>query len=262
MVTEEETLPIETKKFQIASDLHIEYKNNDIPNPLNFITPSAEYLILAGDIGSFYKVNQLKNFLILLCKHFKMVFYIPGNQEFYTSREYKPTHISMLLRKMYEIENSINNLFVLNQNSIIIDDLCITGCTLWSKPEIEIPKYIVRIHGITNQIYEDLHNKDLEYVKKMINYCQNNSLKLVVVTHYCPTAKVLKDCYKKDKLISLYVTPLDYLLQSSKVHTWICGHIHKNFDFITEGGTRVVSNQKGKLRDNITDFSKEFLVEI
>ena len=96
----------------------------------------------------------------------------------------------------------------------------------------------------------------------MINYCENNCLKLVVVTHYCPTLKVLKNFHKKDKLISLYVTPLDYLLESSKVHTWICGHIHKNFDFITEGGTRVVSNQKGKPRDNITDFYKDFLVEI
>ena len=48
---------------QIASDLHIEYKNNNIPNPLDFITPSADILILAGDIGSFYKIQQLTEFL-------------------------------------------------------------------------------------------------------------------------------------------------------------------------------------------------------
>ena len=50
-------------KIQIASDLHIEYRSNIIPNPLDLITPSAEILILAGDIGSSYKYNQL-NFLI------------------------------------------------------------------------------------------------------------------------------------------------------------------------------------------------------
>lgn len=262
MVTEEEILPIETKKFQIASDLHIEYKNNDIPNPLDYITPSADYLILAGDIGSFYKVNQLKGFLTPLCRHFKMVFYIPGNQEYYMFKEYKPVRMNTLLKKMYEIENSINNLFVLNQNSIIIDDICITGCTLWSKPEIEIPKYIVRVNGINNQVYEQLHKDDLEYLKKMINYCETNNLKLLVVTHHCPTHKVVKNFHKKDKLISLYVTSLDYLLTTKQIHTWICGHIHKNFDFKTEGGTRVVSNQLGKAKDNITDFSKHFVIEI
>ena len=104
-----------------------------------------------------------------------------------------------------------------------------------------------------------------EYIKNMIDYCQNNNLKLVVVTHHCPTYEVLKynnSRKNNDKFISLYVTDLDYLLQSSKIHTWICGHIHKNFDFITKGGTRIVGNQKGKPRDNISDFSKNCLVKI
>lgn len=60
-------------KFQIVSDLHIEYKNTDVPDPLSLITPSAEILILAGDIGSFYQYDQLKKFLSKLCPHFKIV---------------------------------------------------------------------------------------------------------------------------------------------------------------------------------------------
>ena len=38
---------------QIASDLHIEYKNNNIPNPLDFITPSADILILLSFYAHF-----------------------------------------------------------------------------------------------------------------------------------------------------------------------------------------------------------------
>ena len=248
--------------FQIASDLHIEYKNNDVPDPLTFITPISDYLILAGDIGSFYKINQLKKFLSELCKHFIKVFYIPGNHEFYTFNEYKPVPINNLLYRMYELENSINNLFILNRASIIIDDICITGCTLWSKLEIEIPKYIVRINGITNKIYEENHKNDLQYIEKMIQYSQNNNLKLLVITHHCPTYKVLDNIKKKDKIISLYVSNLDNLLTSEKVNTWVCGHIHKNFDFYTENGTRIVGNQKGKLKDKITDFCKNFIITI
>jgi UDP-2,3-diacylglucosamine pyrophosphatase LpxH len=248
--------------FQIASDLHIEYKNNDVPNPLDYITPSSDNLILAGDIGSFYKINQLKEFLIKLCKNFKMVFYIPGNQEYYTFNEFKPMSMNTLINRLYEIEESIENLYILNQSSIILNDICITGCTLWSKPEIKIPKFIVRIHGINNIIYEKKHSKDIEYINKMIDYSQKNDLKLLMITHYCPSLKVLEGSRKRDKFSSLYATDLDYLLDKNKVHTWVCGHIHKNFDYISENGTRIVGNQKGKLKDKITDYYKDFVIQI
>jgi Icc-related predicted phosphoesterase len=249
-------------KFQIVSDLHIEYKNDIAPDPLDLITPSAEILILAGDIGSFYKINQLYEFLNKICKYFKYVLYVPGNQEYYTFDEYRPMSMNFLINRLYEIENSIHNLYVLNKSSIIIDDVCIVGCTLWSKPSIKLPKYIVRIHGINNEIYEKKHENDVKYIEKMSNYAKNNHLKLLVVTHYCPTYRVLDGYFKKDKFSSLYTTDLEYLLSSSKIHTWICGHVHNNFDFISANGTRVVGNQKGKPKDKIEDFLKNFVIKI
>ena len=57
--------------IQIVSDLHIEEYDN-VPNPLDFLIPSADILILAGDIGSFYKINQLTDFLTALCNYFKI----------------------------------------------------------------------------------------------------------------------------------------------------------------------------------------------
>jgi hypothetical protein len=145
----------------------------------------------------------------------------------------------------------------------VIDDICIAGCTLWTKAEVNIPKFIVRIHGMTNFLYEQMYQSDLKYIKKMINYCNKNNLKLVVVTHHCPTYKVIEssDYKNKDKYISLYVSKLDFLLEKEKIDTWICGHVHYNFDFISEGGTRVVGNQRGKPRDNITDYNKEFVLD-
>jgi predicted phosphodiesterase len=248
--------------LQIASDLHIEYKNNDIPDPLDYITPQAEILVLAGDIGSLYKINQLEGFLKKVCEYFKTVIYVPGNQEFYIVPEIEPVSMNQLTIRLYEIENNIENLYILNQSSLIIDDICITGCTLWSDLKIKIPKFIVRIHGIHNIIYEKKFENDVKYIKKMINYSQANNLKFVAITHYCPTYKVLKDSNKRDKYVSLYTSELDYLLTNDQVHTWICGHIHKNFDFNTENGTRIVGNQLGKPKDNIKDYSKNFIVKI
>ena len=96
----------------------------------------------------------------------------------------------------------------------------------------------------------------------MIDYASDNNLKLLVVTHHCPTYSCLKASRKTDKYRSLYASDLDYLLSSCKVHTWVCGHVHTNFDFITEGGTRVVSNQKGKPKDKVPDFSLEKIIEV
>lgn len=252
-------------ELQIASDLHIEYKNDDIPDPLDYITPNADILILAGDIGSLYKINQLEGFLIKICQYFKYVIYVPGNQEYYTFNDHNnhPVGMNILTDRLYKIEQNIQNLFILNKSSIMIEDVCITGCTLWSDLKISIPKFIVRIHGISNEIYTQKFNSDLNYINKMIDHCDKNNYKLVVVTHYCPSYTVTNNCKKKDKYISLYTSNLDYLLDTNKIHTWICGHIHTNFDYKhNEVCTRIVGNQKGKPKDKITDYLKNFVIQI
>lgn len=249
--------------IQIVSDLHIEY--NDIPNPLDLITPSADILILAGDIGSLYKLDQLKNFLEKICPCFQYVLYIPGNHEYYTVREdvvCTGQNMNQLLDRLYSISEKIPNLYVLDKSSVEIGNVCIAGCTLWSDTKIDIPNYIVRIHKMNTTVYKTKYESDLSYINKMIDYCRKNKLKLVMVTHYPPTYKALERVKKKDKFISLYASHLDGLLRRDFVDTWICGHVHKNFDFITDKGTRVVSNQKGKPRDNVLDYNPSFVITV
>ncbi len=247
---------------QIASDLHIEYKNDSVPDPLDFITPSADVLILAGDIGSFYKLDQLSEFLSKLCVHFQVVLYVPGNHEWYTIPGHDPFSWDELEKRMRKVESVISNLYVLNRSSVRIGDVCIAGCTLWSKPECHVPPFIVRVHGMRTREYQNKHDEDLSYLKKMIRYCQKNNHKLLVVTHHPPSLRVLEGAKKRDKFISLYATDLEYLLDKDKVNTWVCGHVHKNFDFVSEKGCRVVGNQKGKKKDRITDYEKDFLITI
>lgn len=265
--------------IQIVSDLHIEYENNEIPNPLEYITPSADILLMAGDIGSIYKYEQLEGFMRKVCTYFKTVLYIPGNHEYYIIKENNQrlsmTDINFKLRSLC---NSIDNLhllfnssYIINNNNVSndisdIDDrpICIVGCTLWSERLVSIPRYLVKIEGINNNYYDLLHRRDLNYIKKMIDYCKQNNYRLIVATHYCPTYDVLSTKWnsKRNKFQSMYTSNLDYLLDKNDVETWICGHTHCNFDLISNGGTRVVSNQKGKSKDKIYDFSKEFIIKL
>ena len=42
-----------------------------------------DILILAGDIGSLYKIKQLTNFFNTIQSYYKHILYVPGNNEYY-----------------------------------------------------------------------------------------------------------------------------------------------------------------------------------
>jgi predicted phosphodiesterase len=247
-------------KLQIVSDLHIEVEDT-VPPALSLITPSADILVLAGDIGRINKPEQLKAFLTDICQHYQYVLYVLGNHEYYKVKETPNRTMEELFTNLSSFTQDIPNLHILNRNSVVIDNTCIIGCTLWSRALVDIPSYMVRIHAINTTEYNELHKQDLKYIEKMVAYCNYKNLKLVVITHHCPTYLVIGN-RGKDRFRSLYASNLDYLLDSNRIHTWICGHTHTNFDLRSRNGTRVVSNQKGKPRDNITDFSLSKIINV
>jgi len=244
--------------IQIASDLHIEHNYVDIPDPLSLITPTSDILILAGDIGSLYRFEQLSGFLEQLCVHFKMDIYVPGNHEYYMLPDSKPLSMNFLESKLHSLDSNIDNLYILTRSKIKIGNVCIAGATLWSNPDIDIPKYIVRIKDINTKLYRNLYRQDLKFLNDTIKECEDEKMKLVIVSHYAPTFKILEGIKKKKKYTTLYANNLDHLLDSSKIDTWICGHSHHNFDFIADKGTRIVSNQLGKPKDHITNYKTDF----
>lgn len=250
--------------FQIASDLHIEYKNNDIVTNLDkYIVPKADVLILAGDIGNLYKLEQLKSFLRLVCDKFMFVLYVPGNHEYYRVPQGDgEVPMRMLTDKLIGLDKLFPNLFILNRTSVCIGDVCVAGCTLWSEAKINIPSYIVRINRMTKEIYNSMHKKDLKFVMKTIDYCRNNNKKLLMVTHHVPTYNLLKGKRALDRYASLYATNLDHLLRHDYVHTWVCGHIHRNFDYMTSMRTRVVGNQMGKPKDKVMDYRVDMTIDV
>jgi Icc-related predicted phosphoesterase len=250
-------------KFQIASDLHIEYKNDALINDIaSYITPSADVLILAGDIGNLYKYEQLKDFLLRLSPSFEYILYVPGNHEYYRAPGHPEVTMTRLYDRLLLIEEEIPNLYVLNRGSVCVDDVCIVGCTLWSHAKTQVPPFIVRINGMNQTMYNNMHAKDRKHIMKMMKYCKEKRKKMLVVTHHCPTYKVVKGKKATDKYVSLYASDLDNLLRGDYVHTWVCGHLHRNFDFTTTLGTRLVSNQLGKPKDAIADFRTNMVIEV
>jgi len=112
--------------------------------------------------------------------------------------------------------------------------------------------YIIYIRNISKV--------DSRYIEKMVRYCSNKDLKLLVVTHHSPSYNIAAK--RRDKFKYLYMSALDYLLQSNLVHTWVYGHVHCNIDIRTKHGTHLVTNQKGKPKDKITDFSLSKIITV
>jgi predicted phosphohydrolase len=238
-------------EIQIASDLHIESRKEKHLDPLDYFTPVAEILILAGDIGSLYLFDQFQNFMKKTCELFTYVIFIAGNHEYYVRKGYQHLQMNILKKKLQKIEKEIDNFYFLDKSSIKIGNVCIVGCTLWSETN-NVPHNRVKIPDMSVEKYNMLHKQDLNYIKQMIKYCKKRDLKLFLVTHYCPTFDILP---QTDEFSNLYCTNLNKLIETGAVDVWVFGHLHYNFDKIMKGGTHLVGNQKGKKRDCLTDYS-------
>lgn len=247
-------------KFQLMSDIHIEQCIENKIESSEYVIPTSPILILAGDIGRIHRFEQLSYFLTDVCSKFKIVIYVLGNHEYYRVDGYPELKMEENFKRLKNL--NIKNLYILNRSAIVIENVCVIGCTLWSKTQLyDLPKFIVRISELNVASYNNLHEKDLNYIKRMITWCKERDKKLLVITHHPPSYSLLQS-RKENKYKSLYATNLDNMLVKEDIDTWVCGHVHRNFDITFPKGTRVISNQLGKKYDNITNFSKEFVFSV
>jgi predicted phosphodiesterase len=231
--------------FQIVSDIHIE---RDSSNQID-IVKSDPNIIIAGDLGNIQDFKRYTNFLIAICKLYDNVFLVPGNNEFYTNELYTYYYLNA---KLDQFCRTIPNLFYLNGKCIEFEGIRIYGTILWSnipdehKFEQFLPIKDDRGKPVTSDWINMMHKSSLE---DLINHIKpEDNKKLLIISHYAPT---FKNTLTSDHLVSrkrfFYSNHLDHLLTDKNIHTWVYGHTHVNSDFISEGGTRVVSNQyRGK----------------
>ena len=109
--------------MQLISDIHLEFRSNFE------IIPKAKYLALAfGDIGKPHDQNY-KKLISTVSKQFEKVFIISGNHEYYSNDRYTMDEIDQQITK---IVNQYPNVYFLNNNEHVMDNVVILGTTLWS----------------------------------------------------------------------------------------------------------------------------------
>jgi len=233
-------------KLQYASDLHIEFKQNNDYLHANPLVKMADVLILAGDIYLFFKNKGSNKYFEYLSKTFEKIYWLPGNHEYYQSD---------VIRYHKFGENSISpNIEVVHNKTITIDGINLLFSTLWGniepKNELFIKSHVSDFSCI-NYDGEDFRPNHFNLLHKQSkSYLESELLRLqgqknVVITHHVPSLYDYPEHYRKSSINQAFVVEMDDLIMKYQPEAWIYGHSQANTPEFTIGKTRMLTNQLG-----------------
>lgn len=231
--------------FDIVSDVQLSKVDSTV---LKYIlNPINPYLIVAGDVTRVENWDILVSFFAVACTNYRMVYYVPGNHEYYTGNP--NLTMSVIELRLKKLEDLYSNLNILCDRYITYEKLgfVIFGGMLWSKlsdPHQPINRSIYMNNGepINYSEWNRRHFTTVSALDEAISYASENNLKLYVVTHYAPTFKdTLSEKWNNHPHNVLYCTDMEYYF-NKKIYAWVFGHTGHNCDKIVNG-MRLVSNQ-------------------
>jgi len=223
------------------------------------ITPNADILCLAGDIG-IPASKQYHEFIAKAHAAFKHVIVIAGNHEYWRSvpntMEETDAYIRQLCRQYPNVH------YLTNGENVVIDDLNFIGATLWSRinpaPRNQVNWSDLKMRTdvpMSVERHNALFKSTLDTIAKAINA---STKKNIIVTHHAP---LLDGPFSKPdpERDCLYGTDLSYAIGAPHIHAWFFGHTHYNFMTVMKG-TLVASNQYGAC--SIRGWNKAFSVTV
>jgi Icc-related predicted phosphoesterase len=273
-------------KIRLVSDLHLEFSDVHINNDDN-----CDVLILGGDIciaqdlhdhpepnnssdqaaianGTGLSRRQqsaqrYRDFFKRCSFQFPHVIYIMGNHEFYHGKFYAGVDY------MREELAKYPNIYMLEQDTKIIDDVVFVGGTLWTNMNKRDPLTMHAIEGMMNDFrvvrndqrnYATMsaldvavrHDKTLGYIKLVLD--EHKDARCVVVGHHTPSFQSMHPMYANDTLMNGgYHSELsEFIMDHPQIRLWTHGHTHHPFDYKI-GETRVVCNPRGYENDGYSE---------
>jgi Icc-related predicted phosphoesterase len=261
-------------KIALCSDLHLEFQDINIQN-----TENADVLILSGDIlvaedlhnhpeekikiavmvDSLSRrqetAQRFRDFMKRCSFQFPHVVVVAGNHEFYHGN-WKAS--IQYLRDEY---SKFPNIYFLEQELKVIDDVTFIGATLWTDCNKGDPLTLHALGDMMNDfriIRNDefgftklrpahamhRHHRTLGYLKAVLPDLKDK--KVVFVGHHAPTLNSIHEKYRNDQLMNGgYASDLsELILDNPQIVLWTHGHMHDPFDYMV-GETRVVCNPRG-----------------
>lgn len=236
--------------IQYISDIHLEFHdkhNTGALHPDMFVTPVAPYLVLAGDIG----IPDLMSYPVFLSwcsRHWKEVFLVAGNHEYYNMRCPVKTDMASKNELLQTICDGLPNVHFLNCSSYLIPEtnVRILGCTLWSDIPDCLSEKVITYTNDARQIYHlkdvpftpwaqsEEHKRQKQWLNQEIQKCDLTNERCLVVTHYLPSFALIHEKYKGSPLNACFASDCDDLFQPPVV-AWMCGHTHTGMKILIHG---------------------------
>jgi len=238
-------------KVQYCSDLHLEFPENKEFLKNNPIQPIGDILILAGDIVPFKVMDKHSDFFDFVANNFEYTYWIPGNHEYYYS---DASRRSGTFR-----ENIRSNVVLLNNQSIVHQNVRLIFSTLWSKIspayQFQIERGMSDFHVIKYKEYRfsadrfnQLHYDCLDFIEPELK--KSFAGETVVVSHHMPTFLNYPPKFKGDVLNEAFAVELTDLIELSNPDYWIFGHLHGDIPVFEIGSTKLLTNQLGYVKYN------------
>ena len=281
-------------KIKLVSDLHLEFSDINIKNDQNY-----DVLILGGDIciaqdlddfpeqnvrtaamlemlsSRQEKAQRFRDFFKRCSFQFPHVIYIMGNHEFYHGKFYAAVDY------MRDECAKYPNVYMLEQDMKIINDVVFVGGTLWTDMNRRDPLTMHAVKDMMNDFrivrndqreYAAMstldvairHDKTLGYIKLIVQ--EHKDKKCVVVGHHAPSFKSVSEQYASQTLMNGgYASDLsEFIMDHPQIVLWTHGHMHQPFDYVI-GETRVVCNPRGYENDGYSEqsgWNPDILLEI
>ena len=271
-------------KIKLVSDLHLEFSDYFVRNDDN-----CDVLILAGDImvaqdlhdhhaadfnpyssgaladlgRKMQRVARFRDFFKRCSFQFPHVIYVMGNHEFYHGKFYAG------IDYMREEVAKYPNIYLLERDTKVIDDVTFVGGTLWTNMNKGDPMTMHAIEDMMNDFRTirndkrnyatmsardvvDRHARTLGYFKSVI--AEQHDKKFVVVGHHSPSFQSVHEQYRDEYLMNGgYHSDLsEFILDHPQIKLWVHGHTHHPFDYMI-GETRIVCNPRGYEDDGYSE---------
>ncbi len=223
-------------KLQLISDLHLEVHPHLQVQP----APSADLLVLAGDVGSYQAGSLLAGEDFGLDRFSPArgwpvpVLFVPGNHE-YDNRDFDETHA--LLRATCERLG----ITWLERETLVVDGVRFIGTTLWTDFDALAPA-----GGDLTQVLR---------ARAKAFRAANFYLQKTGATR--KGQPWLAEGWREQGLLCH-----DWLRQLPRAQLWIHGHLHCQHDYV-EGGCRVVANTLGyAVMGEQQGFRPQWVIEV
>jgi Icc-related predicted phosphoesterase len=257
-------------RISLMSDLHLEFADLKLPG--------GDILILAGDVCEAKnlkideydpnhtllaherpdrRIDRYARFFVEECRKYNKVLYVMGNHE----------HYHFCFDNTYDhINNQLpDNVYLLENQSIDIEDVHFIGATLWTNCNNNDPVTIYTLReamndyvvikkkpGPNHNFYGKLtpeatmyaHKVSRAYIEKEL--ADNADRKCVVITHHAPSSYSINEKYKPDtQMNGAYFSNLEnMILDNQNCLLWCHGHMHDPCDYKI-GDTTILCNPRG-----------------